>query len=197
MILEGVVTTLAENETAHIAPMGPLLEVTPGDVDWRHFVLRPFKTAQTYSNLVSHPEGVLHVTDDVLLLARAAVGARDPVPPVEPAARVRGWRLRDCCRWYEFRISARDDRAERARLEADVVHVGWVRDFFGLNRAMHAVVEAAILATRLALLPREEVEASYRKLAVLVDKTGGPRERAAFTFLEEYVRKHRTPEPEA
>ncbi len=153
-------------------------------------MLRPFRTAQTYRNLVSHPEGVLHVTDDVLLLARAAVGALDPAPPVEPATHVRGWLLRDCCRWYEFRIAARDDSADRARLDAEVVHVGRVRDFFGLNRAMHAVVEAAILATRLTLLPREEVEVSYRKLAVLVDKTGGPRERAAFAFLEEYVRKN-------
>jgi hypothetical protein len=189
MILEGIVTTLAADGTAHVAPMGPLVEAMPGDA-WRRFVLRPFRSAQTYRNLVSHPEGVLHVTDDVLLLARTAVGAMDPLPPVAPATHVRGWVLRDCCRWYEFRIAARDDSADRARLEAEVVHIGRVRDFFGLNRAMHAVVEAAILATRLALLPRDEVEASYRKLAVLVDKTGGPRERTAFAFLEEYVRNN-------
>ena len=154
MILEGIVTTLAADGSAHVAPMGPLVETAPGATDWRRFVLRPFQTAQTYRNLVANPEGVLHVTDDVLLLARAAVGALDPPPPVVPATRIRGWVLADCCRWYEFRIAVRDDSAARARLEADVVRVGRVRDFFGLNRAMHAVVEAAILAMRLALLPR-------------------------------------------
>ena len=188
MILEGIVTTVGADGTVNVAPMGPLVEAAPGDTDWRRFVLRPFRTAQTYRNLVAHPEGVLHVTDDVLLLARAAVGTVD-APPLMPAAQVRGWVLRDCCRYYEFRIAARDDSAERARLDAEVVCSGRVREFFGLNRAMHAVVEAAILATRLALLPRDEIEAEYRKLAVLVEKTGGPRERAAFAFLEEYLRR--------
>jgi hypothetical protein len=190
MILEGIVTTVGADGTVHVAPMGPVVDTVPADTDWQRFVLRPFQAAQTYRNLVAHPEGVLHVTDDVLLLARAAVGALDPLPPLERATHVRGWVLRDCCRWYEFRVAARDDSAERARLDAEVVHVGRGRDFFGLNRAMHAVVEAAILATRLALLPRAEIEASFRTLAVLVQKTGGSREREAFAFLEEYVRTH-------
>ena len=189
MILEGIVTTVAADGTINVAPMGPLVEMTPSDTDWRRFVLRPFQTAQTYRNLVAHPEGVLHVTDDVLLLARAAVGALDPLPPLVPATHVRGWVLRDCCRYYEFRIAARDDSAARARLDAEVIHTERVRDFFGLNRALHAVVEASILATRLELLPRDEIAAAYRQLAVLVEKTGGPREREAFAFLKEYVQR--------
>jgi hypothetical protein len=189
MILEGIVTTVATDGAINVAPMGPLLEMIPGETDWRRFVLRPFQTAQTYRNLVAHPEGVLHVTDDVLLLARAAIGQLVELPPLVPATRVRGWVLRDCCRFYEFQVARRDDSADRARLEAEVVHRGRVRDFFGLNRAMHAVVEAAILATRLFLLPREEIEAEYRKLAVLVEKTGGEREHEAFALLQEYIRQ--------
>ena len=100
---------------------------------------------------------------------------------------MRGWVLRDCCRWYEFRIAARDDSAARARLDAEVVHTGRMRDFFGLNRAMHAVVEAAILATRTDFLKLEDIDAEFRKLAVLVDKTGGQQEKEAFAFLQEYL----------
>ena len=70
---------------------------------------------------------------------------------------------------------------------------GRQRDFFGFNRGKHAVVEAAILATRVAFLPRDDVLAEFRKLAVLVDKTGGPRERAAFTLLHRYVHEAPTP----
>ncbi len=48
----------------------------------RRFVLRPFRTSTTYRNLKAHGEGVLHITDDVLLLARTAIGlasrGRDP-----------------------------------------------------------------------------------------------------------------------
>jgi hypothetical protein len=75
------------------------------------------------------------------------------------------------------------------QFEAEVVHAERRRDFFGFNRAMYAVVEAAILATRISILPRDEIEAEFHKLAVLVEKTGGPREREAFVFLQSYLRK--------
>ena len=185
MILEGLVTTVSPEGALHVAPMGPQVEPDAGD--WTRFVLRPFRTAHTCANLRAHPEGVLHVTDDVLLLARAALGASSPLPPLRPAAKVRGSVLCDACRYYEFRVTACDDSGERARLEAEVVHAGRLRDFFGLNRAKHAVVEAAILATRTDFLPLEEIEAEYRKLAVIVGKTGGAQEHEAFDVLRAHV----------
>ncbi len=189
MILEGIVTTISTTGAVNIAPMGPLVDPEMASSEWTRFVLRPYGTAQTYANLRGHGEGVLHVTDDVLLLARAAIGALDPPPPMRPAARVRGWVLADACRYHEFRITARDESTERVRLEAEVVHTGRIRDFFGFNRAKHAVVEAAILATRTAFLPLHEIEAEYRQLSVLVDKTGGPQEHAAFAFLQQYLQR--------
>lgn len=183
MILEGIVTTVSAAGELNIAPMGPHLDDDAARGELMKFTLRPFRTSQTYANLKVQGEGVLHVTDDVLLLAQAAIGKIDPPPPLHPATHVRGWVLADACRYHEFRITACDDRAERARFEAEVVCTGRVRDFFGFNRAKHAVVEAAILATRTAILPREEIEAEYRKLAVLIDKTGGPAEQAAFELL--------------
>ncbi len=187
MILEGIVTTCAAGGAVHIAPMGPLLSGFDAAGSLDRFVLRPFRTAQTYANLRAHGEGVLHVTDDVLLLAQAAIGAIDPLPPLRPAQQVRGWVLTDACRYYEFRIQTVDDREERTRLEAEVVGSGHQRDFFGFNRGKHAVLEAAILATRLHLLPRSDVLAEFRRLAPLVEKTGGPAERQAFELLERFV----------
>jgi hypothetical protein len=182
MILEGIVTTVSAPGVLNIAPMGPRVGVAMD-----RFVLRPFKTAQTYRNLVEHGEGVLHVTDDVLLLARAAVGRLEPLPDVEPAEHVHGYVLCDTCRYYEFRVVAIDDRDERVSIEAATVHSGRRRDFFGFNRAKHAVVEAAILATRVALLPAAEIAQELRRLAVLVQKTGGAQEQEAFRFLSEFV----------
>ena len=95
--------------------------------------------------------------------------------------------MQDACRYYEFRVTAIDDRAERVTIDAETVHTGRRRDFFGFNRAKHAVVEASILATRTAFLPRAEIEAEFKRLAVLVDKTGGPREKEAFAFLKQHV----------
>ncbi len=182
MILEGIVTTLAADGSVNIAPMGPRVDALPD-----RLLLRPYRTSQTYQNLKAHGEGVLHVTDNVLLLAQAAVGTVAPPPEFFPASHIRGFVLRDACRYYEFRVRTIDDRADRIAIEAEVLHIGRLRDFFGFNRAKHAVVEAAILATRTDFLPLDEIMAEYRKLAVLVDKTGGEQERQAFGFLQETV----------
>jgi uncharacterized protein len=190
VILESIVTTLSPAGVVNIAPMGP--DVGP---EMDHFLLRPFRSSQTYQNLKNHGEGVLHVTDDVLLLARAAVGDVDP-PPLRPAARVHGFVLQDCCRYYEFRVCSLDDRDDRTRIEAEVLETGRVRDFFGFNRAKHAVVEAAILATRTDLLPLDDILAEYRKLAVLVQKTGGEQERQAFELLQSHVASTRKEQPQ-
>src|SRR5262245_33690195 len=163
--------------------MGPRVDAGPIE----RFLLRPFRTAPAYRNLKEHGAGVLHVTDDVLLLARAALGPVEPPPRVFPAARVRGFVLQGACRYYEFRVVSLDEREERVRIEAEVVHSGRLRDFFGFNRAKHALVEAAILATRTDFLPPDELAAEYRRLAVLVDKTGGEQGRRAFDFLRAHV----------
>jgi len=196
MILEGIVTTISAAGAVNIAPMGPHVEGDAANGEWVRFTLRPFRTSQTFANLTAHGEGVLHVSDDVLLLAQSAVGLLDPLPPLQPARKVRGWVLADACRYYEFRVADRRDAGpteERARFEAEVVQSGRLRDFFGFNRAKHAVVEAAILATRTAFLPLDEIESEYRKLAVLVEKTGGVQERAAFELLRRHVQQ--TSEP--
>lgn len=184
MILEALVTTTDADGTPHLAPMGPRVSG-----DFARFTLRPFPTSHTYLNLLRHPEGVLHVTDDALLLAKAAIGAVGAMPPTRAAERVRGFVLVDSCRHFEFVVKSVDDSGQRVSIELEVVHTGRTRDFFGFNRAKHAVVEAAILATRLHLLPLAEVAAEFAKLRVIVGKTGGPDEEAAMDLLESRLRE--------
>ena len=139
--------------------MGPRLDP---DLSMARFVLRPFRTSTTYHNLKARGEGVFHVTDDVLLLAQTAIGV-----PIDPGARApagRGRRGLDpagACRYYEFRVVELDDRDERTTIVVETVAQGRLRDFFGFNRAKHAVVEAAILATRTAFLPLDEMLAEF------------------------------------
>ncbi len=181
MILEGIVTTISPEGVLNIAPMGPQV-----DPDLRRFVLRPFQTSTTYRNLKAKGEGVFHVTDDALLLARTALG-QAPNVATRPAEVVAGCILTEACRYYEFRVTALDDRDERTTIAVETVAAGRLRDFFGWNRAKHAVVEAAILATRTDFLPLDEILADFRKLAPLVEKTGGPAERDAFALLTDHV----------
>lgn len=185
MIVEGIVTSLNAAGELNVAPMGPIV-----DEAMTTLLLRPFQTSRTYRNLKEHPVGVFHIVDDVLLLAQAAIGRVEHLPPTFPAEKITGQVLRDACRWYEFEIEELDDSSERTRIQTRVVHTGRLRDFFGFNRAKHAVIEAAILATRLHLLPTEQVRQQWEWLRSPVEKTAGPQELAAFQLLDEFVQSH-------
>jgi uncharacterized protein len=177
-ILETVVTTINPDGSVNCAAMG---------VEWgeQRIVIKPYRGTRTLRNLRATGAAVVNVTDDILLFSRAALG--DPRPPTRRAESIDGAILDDACSWREVRVEAIDDRAPRARVETLVVHGGAGREFLGLNRARHAVLEASILASRARRLPPEDIRAELGRLQVLVDKTAGPREREAMEYVTRHV----------
>ncbi|MFP6672572.1 MAG: DUF447 domain-containing protein [Pirellulaceae bacterium] len=182
MILEAIVTTLNADQSVNVSPMGPLV-----DASMKEFTLRPYETSMTCQNLQRTRQGVLHVTDDVELLARAAINQLDPLPEMVAATAVEGSILVAACRWYAFEVVSLDDRNEPVTMQCQVVESGRQRDFFGFNRAKHAVLEAAILATRVQFLPAALIRSQLEQLAVIVGKTAGAQEQRAFDLLQDYV----------
>ncbi len=187
MILEGVVTTTNPDQSMNVSPMGPKFDAVSSGQCLEEFVLRPFQASTTYRNLKRTGVGVLHVTDDVLLIAKAAVGKLIDSPPSRPANLIDGFVLAEACRWYEFEVKRLNDAEERTTIECQIVERGRIRDFWGFNRAKHAVLEAAILATRVGIISDAEIVSGIESLRVLVEKTGGPAEHEAFELLDEYV----------
>jgi hypothetical protein len=179
VIVETIVTTVGADGVVNVAPMG---------VVWGEdtIVLKPFVDTTTYRNVVATGAAVVNLTDDVRVFARAAVS--NPTYPTVPAVAVRGVALADCCSWREVAVRSIDSTPPRARVETAVVHRGMRREFIGFNRARHAVLEAAIHATRLHLLPREFVESEFARLQIIVDKTAGADELEAMALLTEHVR---------
>jgi hypothetical protein len=182
MILEGVLTTQNVDGSTHIAAMGTVL-----DERWDSVVLRPYQTSQTFENLKRLGEAVFHITDDVELLVRSALGLIPEPPPLQPACCIRGRIIQDTCRWYELRVTTVDDRQPRSQIACHLVHQGWLRDFVGFCRAKHAVLEGAILASRRDLLPAGEIRREFARLSVIVEKTAGDQERRAFATLSRYI----------
>ena len=129
---------------------------------------------------------VVNLTDDVMLFAQGAIA--NAQFPAGPAAVVRGVVLEAACSWREVEVRTLDANPPRARIVTRVVHRGTRREFLGFNRARHAVLEAAILATRTHLLPADQIHADFARLQVIVDKTAGPRELEAMALLNDYVR---------
>lgn len=185
MILETIVTSRNIDGSINVSPMGATVSV-----DESRFELRPFDTSTTYLNLKRTREGILHITDDVDLIARAAIGALLDLPPLVPGRVVDVAALATACRWYEFKVDFIDDSGPRIGLNCQTLHQHRHRDFVGFNRAKHAVLESAILATRLNFLPFDEVREQFQRYALIVNKTGGPQEHAAFQLLQEFVATH-------
>jgi uncharacterized protein len=183
IILESIVTTLDRDGRVNIAPMGPeLLDgVEP------QFLLRPFEGSTTYVNLLESRRAVIHVTDNALLIARAAIDHVVPEGLGRSMADPLYWRLNDCHRYFAVEATKVSIESPRARLTCRVVDSGTVGPFFGFNRAKHAVIETAILATRTHLLPANEILAELARLRPLIDKTGGADEHTAFELLQKFI----------
>jgi hypothetical protein len=178
LIIESIVTTLDAEGRPNFAPMG---------VEWgdETIVLKPFLETTTFRNVRATGTAVVNLTDDVLLFAQSAIG--NPTFPAVAAAVVRGVVLEAACSWRELEVTALDATPPRSRIEMQVRHRGVRRDFIGFNRARHAVLEAAILATRVHLLPAGQIREELGRLKVAVEKTAGPREREAWDLVEAYV----------
>ena len=178
LIIETIVTTMDRAGSINFAPMG---------VEWGDdaIVLKPFLETTTFRNLRATGSAVVNLTDDILLFARSAISS--PQFPWLPAVAVRGAVLEAACAWREVQAERIDDTPPRSRIETRVVHRGVRRDFIGFNRARHAVLEAAILATRTHLLPAQHIRDELVRLRVAVDKTAGARELEAWALVTGYV----------
>jgi len=186
MILESIVTTRNADGRINVAPMGPRVDESITTI-----TLKPFRSSTTFENMRHSSVAVVHVTDDVDLIASAAIGESCADGLTQPLLD-RWVRLVDCCRWFAIEVTSWSDDPKtgvdpRPEATCRIVHSGEQRPMFGLSRAKQAVVEAAILATRVHILGREEIRRQMEPLSVLVTKTGGANERRAWQRLETYV----------
>jgi len=189
MILESLVSTANSDGSPNISPMGPVIQNANSDGSFDRFELRPYETSTTFKNLKRGRQGVLHVDDNVDLFACAAITklTGNALPPLSAAKQVKGFVIDTACRSYEFRVISVNETGPRMSLNCEVVLLNRKRDFFGFNRAKHAVLEAAIYATRIDFLPATEIIEQFDRLAIIVDKTAGPTEFKAFQRLQIFV----------
>lgn len=185
MIVEGLLTTKNSSGMTNVAPMGPIVKG-----DFESLILRPFKGSTTYRNLTSTRGGVFHIVDRVNLIAEAAIRQLNVLPDVRPASVIDGVVLADCCRCFELKVVEIDESSDRTVMNAEIVHTQEIRPHQGFNRARHAVIEAAILATRVHLLPQSEIDTVLKFLGPAVEKTGAEEEKAAYRMVTSHIAAH-------
>jgi len=178
-IVETIVTTLNEKGEAHIAPLGLI------DDDGTGWIVAPFRPSRTLDNLMSNPFAVASHTDDVRVFAGCITGRR--AWPLLKADTVNGVRLENAVSHWELKVDRLTDHEQRPRFHCQIVHSGSHRPWPGYNRAQAAVLELAVLSTRLGMLPPEKVESELKYLQIAIDKTAGERELEAWGWLMERI----------
>src|SRR4051794_9813705 len=149
MIRETIITTAAADGRVHIAPIGII-------ADGEGWIIAPFRPSTTLDNLQAVPFAVASHTDDVRVFAGCLTGRQQW--PTVPSDAVPVPRLATALSHVELAVAAMDDDPQRPRFRCRVVGSAMHRPFGGFNRAQVAVIEAAILVSRLQFLPPAKVE---------------------------------------
>jgi uncharacterized protein len=178
MIRETIVTTADNAGAVHTAPLGLIAE---GD----GFIIAPFYPSKTLDNLRAVPFAVANYTDDVRVFAGCLTGRHQW--PTVPSAEVPVGRLAGALAHAELAVVHVTEDPQRPRFHCRVLRVDNHGPFLGFNRAQAAVIEAAILVSRLDMLSREKVEREIAYLEIAVSKTAGDAEREAWQWLMERV----------
>lgn len=177
-IVETIVTTTNAKGEAHIAPLGLI-------ADGEQWIIAPFRPSRTLDNLTEVPYAVASHTDDVRVFAGCVTGRKDW--STSPAERVRGVRLFDAVSHWELAVDSFSDDPQRPRFRCRLEYEASHRPWEGFNRAQAAVLECAVLVTRLKMLPPEKVEAELKYLEIAIAKTAGEREQEAWGWLMEKI----------
>ena len=186
-IRESIITTLHEDGGVHIAPMG-VHETEQG------LMLAPFKPSATLNNLLREGTATINYPDDVRIFAGCITGRRDW--PTVPTDVIAGIRLKDCLAHTEIKIHTHEDDELRPKFYCDVVHEHAHKAFHGYNRAQFAVIELAILVSRLHMLSNEKIDSEIDYLLIGLEKTAGEKEYEAWNWLMDKVNEFRNQQVE-
>jgi hypothetical protein len=178
MIYETIISTVDAVGQPHVTPFG--VQKKEG-----LYVIAPFKPSTTLDNILTTQCAVMNLTDDVRIFAGAVT--RKQSFELLPAFKINGFRLANTLAHHELALVEVVDDTERPQLLMQSTYQATHQPFTGFNRAQAAVIELAVLATRLNRLPQEKVMTERAYLQIAVDKTAGKREQEAWQWLIEKI----------
>ena len=174
MIRETIITTQTADGVPHIAPMGV------HDLGVEQLIM-PFRPSTTLNNLLETGYAVINYSDDVRIFAGCLTGRTDW--PLVETEQIPGQRLTNALAHAELKLIRVEEDTVRPKLYCEVVHQVNHAPFRGFNRAQSAVLEAAILVSRLKMLPWQKVSDEIDYLRIGLEKCAGDEEREAWGWL--------------
>ena len=178
MIFETIITSINAEGAPHVTPFGVRYE-------GEHVLISPYKPSTTLANILASKQAVMNMTDDVRVFAAALTNRQ--AWALQPANKINGFRLANCLQHVELALIEVRDDALRPQLVMQKTHAENHRPFNGFNRAQAAVIELAVLVSRLHMLPQDKIRSEMQYLQIAIDKTAGENELLAWSWLVEKV----------
>lgn len=176
MIFETIITSINVEGIAHVTPFGVRYE---GD----NVLISPYKPSTTLTNILTSKFAVMNTCDDVRVFAAALTNRQ--AWQLQHANQIKGFRLADCLQHVELALVEVRDDAVRPQLVMQKIYAEQHKPFNGFNRAQAAVIELAVLVSRLHMLPQAKIQAEMQYLQIAIDKTAGEHELLAWSWLVE------------
>ncbi|MCW3133727.1 MAG: DUF447 family protein [Methanophagales archaeon] len=184
-ISEVIVTTKSASGEPDAAPIGI---ITVAEDENKHFV-KLYEGSKTLSNVMETNKLAANVTDDAVLFVKAAFERLNETH----FSLFSGFpMLKEAKSWIIFDSVFIEKRSESGnfifQLTPITVKINR-KEVKAINRGLNAVIEAAILATRYALIEDNREKEEIKKLIGLyvgiVEKCGGRREKEALRILHD------------
>ena len=179
MIRESIVITTDKKNNVHVAPMGIIFKK-------KYIIISPFVPSQTYSNLKEYPYAVINFTDDVKIFSDCILGKKKF--KIKPTKKIKSFYLQETLSYFEVKVSKYYQDSIRPRFNCKIINETMRKPFKGFNRAKAAVIEGAILISRLKILPLKKIKKELQYLQIAVDKTAGSNEKIAWTKLMKKIK---------
>jgi hypothetical protein len=184
MIRETIISTRSADGKPHLAPLGAT--VIDGG-----YLLQPFRPSRTLDNLLATRVACINFTDDVRIFAALVSRTKQLEVPLAKATKIDCQRIAATLAHQELTVERIEEDEQRPRFFCKIERSEMHRPFLGLNRAKAAVIEGAVLVSRLSMLPAEKIDREMAHHAIVVEKTAGPEETEAWSWLVEAVAAYR------
>ena len=174
MIRESIVITTDLKNKPHVTPMG----IT---YDKNKLIISPFIPSKTYLNLKENPYAAINFTDDVNIFVDALLGKSNF--KIKSTKEIKSFYLENALSYVEVKVTKFIENKIRPKFECKILKETSLGSFKGFNRAQLSVIEAAILVSRIKILPVTKIKKEINYLKIAVDKTAGKKEKIAWTKL--------------
>jgi len=174
MIRESIVITTDLKNKPHVTPMGIIY-------DKNKLIISPFIPSKTYLNLKENPYAAINFTDDVNIFVDSLLGKSNF--KIKSTKEIKSFYLENALSYVEVKVTKFIENKIRPKFECKILKETSLGSFKGFNRAQLSVIEAAILVSRIKILPVTKIKREINYLKIAVDKTAGKKEKIAWTKL--------------